>query len=42
MPRFCNILCNLFFAMILVINQRRDDAKVAFVSKSYGARTRSE
>lgn len=42
LPRFCNILCNLFFAMILVINQRRGDTEVAFVSKSYGPRTRSD
>jgi ATP:cob(I)alamin adenosyltransferase len=42
LPRFCNILCNLFFAMILVINQRRGHREVAFVSKSYGPRTRSD
>lgn len=42
LPRFCNILCNLFFAMILVINQRRDQTEVAFVSKSYGPRTRRD
>ena len=40
LPRFCNALCNLFFAMILVINQRRDLDEVPFTSKSYGARTR--
>ncbi len=42
LPRFCNILCNLFFAMILVINQRRNTTEVPFVSKSYGPRTRSD
>ena len=42
LPRFCNILCNLFFAMILVINQRRGATEVPFVSKSYGPRTRSD
>ena len=42
LPRFCNLLCNLFFAMILVINQRRGVDEVAFTSKSYGPRTRSD
>ena len=42
LPRLCNILCNLFFAMILVINRRRGETEVAFVSKSYGPRTCSD
>ncbi|MRH78145.1 ATP--cob(I)alamin adenosyltransferase [Spiribacter sp. C176] len=40
LPRLCNVFCNLFFAMILVINQRRGLSEEAFVSKSYGANTR--
>ncbi len=42
LPRFCNILCNLFFAMIGVINQRRGLDEVTFISKSYGAKTPSD
>ncbi|MFM9816532.1 UNVERIFIED_CONTAM: hypothetical protein K0B97_01125 [Spiribacter pallidus] len=41
LPRFCNLLCNLFFAMILVINQRRGIDEIPFESKSYGPRTRN-
>lgn len=41
LPRFCNVLCNLFFAMILVINQRRGVDEVPFTSKSYGPSTRN-
>ena len=42
LPRFCNILCNLFFAMILVINRRRGETEVPFVSASYGPSTRRD
>jgi len=42
LPRFCNILCNLLFAMIVVINQRRSLAETTFTSKSYGANTRKD
>lgn len=35
-PRMCNALCNLLFIMTLVINQRRGETEVTFVSKSYG------
>lgn len=35
-PRMCNALCNLFFIMTLVVNQRRGEKEVAFISKSYG------
>ena len=40
LPRLCNVFCNLFFAMILVINQRRGLSEAPFVSKSYGPSTR--
>ena len=30
------VLCNLFFVMTLVVNQRRGVQEVGFVSKSYG------
>jgi len=42
LPRLCNVLCNLFFAMILVINARRGLEEVTFTSKSYGPKTRSD
>ena len=35
-PRLCNLLCNFFFILTLVINQRRGLQEVGFVSKSYG------
>ena len=35
LPRMCNVLCNLFFAMTLAINQRRGVQEVPFESKSY-------
>ncbi|WP_370679229.1 hypothetical protein [Comamonas sp. GB3 AK4-5] len=38
LPRACNLLCNLFFAMTLAVNQRRDVVEVAFESKSYRVR----
>ena len=34
----CNVLCNLFFAMTLTVNQRRGVMEVPFVSKSYKVR----
>lgn len=38
LPRMCNVLCNLFFAMTLTINQRRGVVEVPFISKSYKVR----
>ncbi|MDR3005972.1 MAG: hypothetical protein LBV14_17280 [Acidovorax sp.] len=38
LPRACNLLCNLFFAMTLAVNQRRGVVEVAFESKSYSVR----
>ena len=38
LPRICNVLCNLFFAMTLVVNQRRGVVELPFVSKSYKVR----
>ncbi len=36
LPRVCNLMCNFFFTLTLVINKRRGHAEVPFVSKSYG------
>ena len=36
LPRFCNMMVNVFFVMTLVINQRRGRQEVPFISKSYG------
>lgn len=36
LPRLCNMMCNFFFTLTLVINQRRGIDEVTFVSKSYG------
>jgi ATP:cob(I)alamin adenosyltransferase len=36
LPRICNLMCNFFFTLTLVINQRRGESEVPFVSKSYG------
>lgn len=36
LPRLCNMLCNFFFVLTLVINQRRGDVETSFISKSYG------
>jgi len=36
LPRMCNMMCNFFFTLTLVINQRRGFTEIAFVSKSYG------
>ena len=38
LPRICNLLCNLFFAMTLCVNQRRGVEEVPFISKSYRVR----
>ncbi|MCX7627203.1 MAG: hypothetical protein N2Z69_02145 [Methylophilaceae bacterium] len=38
LPRFCNLMCNFFFTLTLVINQRRGFAETPFVSKSYEPR----
>lgn len=35
-PRLLNVLCNLLFALTLVINRRRGQDEVPFVSLSYG------
>ena len=42
LPRLCNTLCNLLFAMIVVINQRHGLPETLFTSKSYGSSTRSD
>ena len=36
LPRLCNLMCNFFFTLTLVINQRRGVPETPFVSKSYG------
>lgn len=36
LPRLCNLMCNFFFTLTLVINQRRGVAELPFISKSYG------
>ncbi|MDF0604085.1 hypothetical protein HZU77_000240 [Neisseriaceae bacterium TC5R-5] len=36
LPRLCNLMCNFFFTLTLVINQRRGFDETPFVSKSYG------
>ena len=36
LPRLCNLMCNFFFTLTLVINQRRGHAETPFISKSYG------
>lgn len=36
LPRMCNLMCNFFFALTLVINKRRGVEEILFVSKSYG------
>lgn len=38
LQRACNLLCNLFFAMTLTVNQRRGVVEVPFESKSYKVR----
>jgi cob(I)alamin adenosyltransferase len=34
--RFCNLLCNVFFVLAGVINQRDGIVESPFISKSYG------
>jgi len=36
LPRLCNLMCNFFFFLALVLNQRQGFEETAFVSKSYG------
>lgn len=36
LPRFCNMMCNFFFVLTLVLNARRGVDEVPFVSRSYG------
>lgn len=36
LPRMCNLLCNFFFVLTLVINKRRGIDEMPFLSKSYG------
>lgn len=35
LPRLCNLMCNFFFALSLVINHRRGLVEMPFESKSY-------
>lgn len=37
--RFCNVLCNYFFTLTLVVNKSRGLQEVPFVSESYRVRT---
>lgn len=39
LPRLCNLMCNVFFVLTLVVNQRRGVAETYFASKSYGKST---
>ncbi len=39
LPRMCNLMCNFFFVLTLVVNQRRGFAERYFASKSYGRST---
>ena len=36
LPRLCNMMCNFFFTLCLVINKRRNISETVFISKSYG------
>ena len=36
LPRLCNLMCNFFFTLTLVINQRRGHIETPFISQSYG------
>ena len=36
--RFCNMMCNFFYILTLVINKRQDIDEIPFISKSYGVR----
>lgn len=35
LPRLCNLMCNFFFTLCLVINKRRNVSETPFISKSY-------
>lgn len=37
--RFCNVLCNYFFILTVVINQARGEKEIPFESESYRVRT---
>jgi cob(I)alamin adenosyltransferase len=39
LPRMCNLMCNFFFVLTLVVNQRRGFEETYFASKSYGKST---
>lgn len=41
LPRLCNLLCNLFFIMTVVVNHRRGVTEIPFQSKSYGPLVKS-
>lgn len=41
LPRMCNLMCNFFFTLTLVINKRRGLDETPFVSKSYSRGARS-
>jgi len=41
LPRMCNLMCNFFFTLTLVINKRRGIDEIPFASKSYGQGARS-
>lgn len=36
LTRICNMMCNFFFILTLVVNQRRGFSETYFTSKSYG------
>ena len=38
LPRLCNMMCNFFFILTLVINKRRGLVEPIFISKSYSGR----
>lgn len=40
LPRLCNLLCNLFFILTLVVNYRRGVVEKPFESLSYGPMSR--
>jgi cob(I)alamin adenosyltransferase len=37
--RFCNVLCNYFFTLTVVVNQRRGEPEIPFESESYRVRS---
>jgi len=40
--RFCNVLCNYFFTLTLVINRQRGAKEIPFESSSYRVRTKKK